>query len=191
MSKLLKKDLLREDNSYQISQQKASIDSLITTYGTTQHSREITATNFVPQQLVTVAANNVYWQNTWITFGATSKTAGSACVYFFKLPNDYVDGTDVVIKLFWSDSVAANVVDYLIFGDYYRDSLIFTQFDLENLTWTSEGISEANLETITFDGTNLLKNDGIRISLRMEDDDNTHTIFLISLSLITQVDGRD
>lgn len=32
MSKILKKDLLREDNSYQISQMKASIDSLIATH---------------------------------------------------------------------------------------------------------------------------------------------------------------
>ena len=191
MSKLLKKDLLREDNSYQISQMKASIDSLIAAYGSTQHTREITPSlPFIPSHGVTAGANNCYYFIGHVVFGVTGKTSGY-CRTHFQLPSDYVAGTDIIFKIAWFSVTSANVEDYDI--DFYiqRDGNVDSLEQNSNATWTGGvGAWVNNIETITITGTNFIAGDILYIRLKIEDDNNAEITYITTPSIKIQVNTR-
>ena len=193
MSKLLKKDLLREDNSFHISQQKASIDSLIATYATTQHNRDIkTSISPYPKQGVTAGAGNCYFNQGLIWYGTTGKT--NYCRSQFVLPADYVDGENFTIDWSWFISGGgggADMIDYkfLIFRSVDSDVQVLEQ--TIDLTHVGANGDKDNFETETITGTNFSASDKITILLYMEDHDNARESYLNNIQLIVPVNTRD
>jgi hypothetical protein len=172
------------------------IKDLIKQYATAQHTRRIEPLpTSHPDDGFTAGANNCYWSGGSVYFGTDAHTTGGSSFYAnFRLPNDYVAGTNITFEISWrqTDNVGGSeVVDYKVWFYYSRDGTVFSNTNTPESTWTGVDANKTNLETLTITGTNIQAGDHIRANIQMEDDDNNKVIKVDSITLLVPVNGRD
>ena len=172
------------------SLEKGATQQSIKAYMNIQHTRRITPTGMLPENGVTAGAGNCYMYDGSITYGTTGKTGYYKVV--FDLPPDFVDGTDIILRVWWRAAAASEVVEYSNILYLGADGANYVAKDTEAATWTAPAVAwSLNRETLTFDGTDLIKNNLAVFLLSMEDDNNTAVSMIESVSLDIQVNGRD
>jgi len=160
------------------------------TYIIAQHTRRIEPFKTSPQDGYTVGANNVYESFGIVMFGKDSNTNNHNVRIWFLLPEDYVEGTDLIVSI-EVGGTASDVLDYDIDLYRYADNVVTALEDSEDDTWTLGATAGTNYETLTFTGTDFNINDVCCLLMQMEDDDNANVSYLFAFSLDIQVNSRD
>ncbi|KKM21526.1 hypothetical protein LCGC14_1634530 [marine sediment metagenome] len=174
-----------------------SIKAYDDAYRVLQHNREITPFGVSPQDAANGrgGGNCFFWDiliEGIVGFGETSKTGGKQCLVNFKVPSDYVDGTDITLQISWGceNTANPNVTDYNIIAYYARDGAAKVQTNNFNATWSGPDNSFHNNETLTITGTNILSGDIIVLDIKMEDDNNAVKTFMSECTLLIPVNTR-
>lgn len=166
-------------------------------YQTTQHNRIVyPSMPPLPQDGITSGVNNVFWQFSGGVFGVrferNSQTNNHICILLYDIPDDYVAGQTINIRIRWNSFIADNVISYSIEHFYARDNILFTSIETDSGTWTAGDVSlDENYENLSITGTNIQPGDILKIEWKMEDDDNADgNTYLHSANLSIPVNGR-
>ena len=169
-----------------------AIDTLISTYSTTQHNRDIFPTLVVARNGVTAGANNVYRSVLYMVHGTNSKTSGNASYWHFTLPDDYVDGQNITIVLHYIIGAGTATVNYAWFHQYLLDGEAVANASTPVGAYTSDAhANHLNIEDSTITGTNLVAGCHMQILLRIEDNAAAQNINVIGIKLEVPVNTRD
>ena len=158
------------------------------------HNREITPMYIMPENGWTIGVDNVYYLPIeFITFGSNSYESGHSAIVDFKLPEDYVDGQDIIIKLKYL-STSDTVTAYDVRVRRYRDTVDgITGYSIDPLidTWTNIPSENFYDENLTIIGTNLEGEDGIKLFIKLKGNTVPSNNHLQSIVLVIPVNTRD
>jgi len=161
-----------------------------TGYATSEHNRELVVLRPIPESGDTAGANNVYWASGYITFGTTS-VGNAHAIARVQLPDDYVDGEDITLRISYIINQVSATIDYDIEGKYGNESTDLTQTNNPTGQFTSNATANRpNHEDITITGTNLSAGDDLVLEIAMDDNSATDVIQLLSLKLLIPVETR-
>ena len=161
---------------------------------TDQHSRELGWVVYTVDDGYTAGAANVYINGAVIIFGTTSKTNAAELHVSFHLDSGYVDGTNIRLRLWVRVSGGGNpeTIDYEI--QHYRvanGAAINLEETLDSTFVEDFSGNKVHNKEVILDGTNHVSGDIVRADIRMEEDGNTHNIFLYGVYAFVTVDERD
>ena len=164
------------------------IDALIAAYATAQHNRLLSPTSLRPRQGETVGANNVYWGLVFIEFGNNSHASNNKVTINFKLPEDYVNGTDLVFHFNFSGTANDGLTGAYQMYTVNTAAISRVNVDPYNITLNANGQYP---EQLTVSGTNVVAEDLIMLILEMEDIGHVNICNLRSAALEITVNTSD
>lgn len=183
---------LKRELNKKIGYNKIRVKQLLSDgYARAKHNREKLDLYAIPDNGVTAGANNVYWNNGFITYGTTSLGNSNAQARI-QLPSDYVAGENLTLRISYKINQVSATIDYDVNFRYGNESTSFTSANNPTGQWTSNATAlRPNHEDLTITGTNLSAGDDLEILLEMDDNSATDNTVLLSLKLIIPVDKRD
>ncbi len=170
----------------------AGVESVIAdTYATTQHYRLINQ-QIVPEQGETSGANNVYWNDKdYIAHGSNSLSSNNYASTWLQVPDDYVDGEDIIYNV-WvrHPGAGAETIDHRFLLAYAASGSTTTTIQDDSSTWNLTA-DTFNVKQFTGDGTNVVAGMVLFLRWYMEDDDAVDLIRLIRITCEVPVNTRD
>ena len=148
-----------------------------------------------PENGFTAGNNNVYYFHPVIRFGHSALTGGNYLALCFKMPFNYVEGSNFTVSTRWKCGLGSRNYDYIITAKYVRDGVVNAQ----HLTgspysgvYTSHATPNAYDDLdITVTGTGLQADDYLMVHITMRDQGTVQHIDLKGYYIEIQVDEFD